>query len=103
VRRNPADAVVDDDADRLNLRGGPDEDVCVAVAERDVTELLHGVASEGRAPAHLLRAAREAALAPRSPVEARLRALRARRGTTKGAVVVGAAPGGVDADVEQDA
>jgi hypothetical protein len=76
----------DDDADRLSLRGGADEDVCIAVAPADLPALVDGVAAGGRPPAHLLRAAREATVPPRSPIEARLRTLRAQRGTTKGAV-----------------
>ena len=77
---------VDESADRLSLRGGASEDVCVAVAVADVAALVDGIVEAGRAPAHLLRAVREPAIAPRSPIEARLRALRARRGTTKGFV-----------------
>jgi (2Fe-2S) ferredoxin len=76
----------DDDADRLSLRGGADEDVCIAVAPADLPALVDGVAAGGRPPAHLLRAAREATVPPRSPIAARLRTLRAQRGTTRGAV-----------------
>jgi (2Fe-2S) ferredoxin len=82
-----SDGAIDDDADRLSLRGGDHEDVCVAVAPVDVAALVAGVIASGRPPAQLLRAAREPTLPPRSPIEARLRALRALRGTTKGAVV----------------
>jgi len=87
VRRRAAKVMVDD-ADRLDLRGGPDEDVAVAVAAADVNALVQGIVGAGRVPAPLLRATREGILAPRSPVEARLRALRARRGTTKGVLAV---------------
>ena len=85
VRRKAADAI-DDDADRLSLRGGADEDVCIAVSAADVVALADGVATNGRPPVAQLRATRESTLPPRSPIEARLRALRAQRGPTKGFV-----------------
>jgi hypothetical protein len=86
IRRAGTDAASTEvDADRLTLRGGPDEDVAVAITLADVAALVDGVVVDGRAPAHLLRSVREPTIAPRTPVEARLRALRALRAARRAA------------------
>jgi (2Fe-2S) ferredoxin len=91
-RRRPRDPLALFDADRLSLQGGPDEHVCVAVAVDEAGPLLRAVVEHGAPPTSMLRATREPRLQPRSPVEERIRALRAARG------VKGAGPGGEAAD-----
>jgi (2Fe-2S) ferredoxin len=80
VRRRPAaQAPTSIDDDRLSLAGGADETVYCGVAVADVAEVLGSHLTHDAPLVRLSRAVREKELVPRTPIEERIRALRAAR------------------------
>lgn len=88
VRRRRASApstAVDDD--RLSLAGGADETVYCGVAVDDVDAVLSSHLEHDAPLVRLTRAVRERELLPRTPIEERMRALRAARARREQAAV----------------
>lgn len=80
VRRRPAtEAPTSVDDDRLSLAGGPHETVYCGVAVADVADVLASHLTDDAPLVRLTRAVREQELQPRTPIEERIRALRAAR------------------------
>jgi (2Fe-2S) ferredoxin len=80
VRRRPATEVptsVDDD--RLSLTGGPHETVYCGVAVDDAEDVLASHLTDDAPLVRLTRAVQEQVRRPRTPIEERIRALRAAR------------------------
>lgn len=65
--------------DRLSLTGGADEHVYCGVAVDDVEALLDAHLNRDEPLVRLTRAVREREMVPRTPIEERIRALRASR------------------------
>lgn len=79
VRRQSLDGEVDVEADRLSLTDNDNEFVSCGVGPADVSELLGSFLALDQPLLRLSRAVKESALAPRSTIEARMRALRTQR------------------------
>jgi (2Fe-2S) ferredoxin len=80
----PSTAAVDD---RLSLAGGADETVYCGVAADDVDAVLASHLEHDAPLVRLTRAVRERELLPRTPIEERMRALRAERARREQAAV----------------